>query len=1137
MHDRSYWRLVRDPGFSWMLASQFLGAFNVNVYTWAITFYALDLASRPDAPFEGATMVGIIGAVFILPYLLFSDYAGQLADRFTKRSVLIAVKSFEIVVMAGAEVAFWLADMRAMLVVAFFMGAQAALYSPAKYGSLPELLPDRDISRGNALIEMSTFLAIILGSVLGGLIYQAFHDTLPMIGVIELAIAVLGTLCAFGIGRTPPGRSGRRFSWNPVGTLAPGLRHLYRNRRLWLTVLGLSYFWFIGALVQKLFSVFAVETLGIPATDGVPIGLLGAAIAIGIGLGSLAAGRLSGYKVELGLVPIGAIGIAGGSLALASIESSYAATMVCLGLLGFFGGFYSVPLNAMLQQKADEDKRGQLIAANNVMNTIGILLAAGAMVAAGFAHASPNLIAALAGLMTLAVIAYLLILLPDFLIRFCLWMLTHSIYRIRIVGPENVPLNGPALLVANHLSFIDGLLVGSCVQRFVRFMVYAPFFKMPLLGRLFTLMRAIPTGGGGARGALGAIKRAREELAAGHVVCIFAEGAISRTGNMLPFKRGFEKVTEGLDVPVIPVHLDQVWGSIFSFKDGKFFWKWPARLFYPVTITFGKPLPPTARAWDVRQKLLEMGGDAFRHRRKKVDLVHRRFVAQARRSWRRFAMTDSLGQTATFGKALTGAFLLARKLDQTLPGNRNVGVLLPASVGAALVNMGLLLGGKVPVNLNFTIGPEAMQAAIDKAGITHIIAARPFLAKAKLDERPGMVFVEDVMRSIGKAERAFWYLALRLLPASWIERLAGGGKHTPDDLCTIMFSSGSTGTPKGVMLSHHNIMSNLEAIAQILWIQPDDRMMGVLPFFHSFGFTGTLCVPLVCGIGAIYHPNPLDAKTIGKLAREHKATILISTPTFCQAYYRTCGPEDFKSLRHVVVGAERLRPDFAAQFKEKFGLDMLEGYGATEMGPVVSVNVPNIVHHGERQVGHKPGTVGHPLPGVAAKVVDPENGRDLSEGREGLLLLKGPGRMVGYLADEKATAAALRDDWYVTGDIAIVDEDGFIRITDRLSRFSKIGGEMVPHLKVEEAMLRIPGVEGACVTTVPDAQRGERLVGFYVANEAMAPQLVWQALSDSDLPKIWIPKAGDLRRIETLPVLGSGKIDLRAVKALAAAAE
>jgi acyl-[acyl-carrier-protein]-phospholipid O-acyltransferase/long-chain-fatty-acid--[acyl-carrier-protein] ligase len=393
------------------------------------------------------------------------------------------------------------------------------------------------------------------------------------------------------------------------------------------------------------------------------------------------------------------------------------------------------------------------------------------------------------------------------------------------------------------------------------------------------------------------------------------------------------------------------------------------------------------------------------------------------------------------------------------------------------------------------------------------------------------------MKGFGKVEAALTYVLLRLLPARMVRLYAGSPPQAPTDLCTIMFSSGSTGTPKGVMLSHHNIVSNLEAIGQILWVQQDDRMLGVLPFFHSFGFTGTLCLPLVSGMGAIYHPNPLDAKTIGKLAREHEATLLISTPTFCQSYYRACSPEDFKTLRHVVVGAERLRPDFAAQFKEKFGIDMLEGYGCTEMGPVVSVNVPNVVQGGESQVGHKPGTVGHPLPGVAARIVDPETGQDLPEGQEGLLLLKGPGRMVGYLADDEATKKVLRGDWYITGDIAILDDDGFIKITDRLSRFSKIAGEMVPHLKVEEAMLRLPGIEGACVTAVPDVAKGERLIGFYIANEAMAPQLVWQGLSDSDLPKLWVPKVNDLRRIDSLPVLGSGKVDLRAVKALAAAAQ
>ncbi|MGH6893207.1 MAG: MFS transporter, partial [Dongiaceae bacterium] len=595
MYDRSYWRLIRDPGFAWMLAAQFLGALNDNIYRWSITFFALDLARQPGAAWDADVLVATIGATLMAPFLIFSNYAGQLADRFSKRSVLIATKSLEIVAMASGLAAFFLGNVTAMIVALFFMGAQAALYSPAKYGCLPELLPDRDLSRGNALIEMSTFLAIIIGGVLGGTIYENFHHNLPMIGVIVVCIAIIGTLCSFGVGRTPPGRKARPFSWNPVGDVALGLRELHANRRLWLTVLGISYFWFVGALIQQLIPLFGDEVLRTSPTE---TQMMGAVIAIGIAIGSLAAGRLSGHKVELGLVPIGAVGMGIGAFVLAGVDTSYATAAICLAVLGFFGGLYSVPLNAMLQQKSDENKRGRFIAANNVMNTFGIMLASGFLaISGGLLDLTPNAIAVLAGVTALAVIAYLLILLPDFLIRFCLWMLTHSVYRIRIVEPQNVPLNGPALLVANHLSFIDGLLVGSCVQRFVRFMVYAPFFDIPVLGKLFKLMRAIPTGGGGPRGAIGAIRRAREELAAGHVVCIFAEGAISRTGNLLPFKRGFEKITGGLDVPIIPVHLDQVWGSIFSFKDGRFFWKWPTRLFYPVTITFGAPLRPGARAW------------------------------------------------------------------------------------------------------------------------------------------------------------------------------------------------------------------------------------------------------------------------------------------------------------------------------------------------------------------------------------------------------------------------------------------------------------------------------------------------------------------------------------------------------------
>jgi acyl-[acyl-carrier-protein]-phospholipid O-acyltransferase/long-chain-fatty-acid--[acyl-carrier-protein] ligase len=1129
MHDRSYRQLVLDRGFSWMLLTQFLGAFNDNLYRFIVTFLAIAMArSQPDG-FDVNTYLSIIAALFVLPYLLFSGYAGQLADRHPKRSVLIATKSLEIFAMALGFVAFLRNDLNLMMGVMFLMALQSTFFSPAKYSCLPELLPDRDLSRGNALIEMSTFLAIILGTWAGGQLFEDLGDQPVALGSIVMAIAVIGFAASFGIGRTPAPAVRAPFSWNPLSGIDRGLAELIGNRRLFLTVLGISWFWFLGALLQISIPLYGRENLALDAGD---TGLLWAAVAIGIGVGSIAAGRLSGHKVELGLVPIGSVGMGLCAMLLVTADG-FRSAVICLGAIGFFGGFFVVPLNAMLQQKSAADNRGRVIAANNVLNFIAILLAALANYVFGsLLDLPPDQVVFAGGVLSFLVTGYIFLLLPDFFLRFVLWMLTHSLYRIRIVGAENVPVNGPALLVCNHLSFIDGLLVGSCVQRFVRFMVYAPFFQIPGLGHFLRKMHAIPTGGGKVAEP---IRRARAELEGGHVVCIFAEGAITRTGNMLPFKRGFERISEGIDAPVIPVHLDQVWGSIFSFKDGRFFWKWPSRFFYPVTITFGKPLPSSARAFEVRQKLLEMAGDSFRHRRRKDDLVANRFIRTAKARWFSFAMADSLGREMTFGQALTGARILSEWFKRERPDEEMVGVLLPGSVGAALVNMGLMLAGKVPVNLNFTIGPEAMDAAIRQCGIRTIVTAKPFLAKAKLAERPGMIFAEDLLGGISRATRLFAYLKTMLTPTSLLTLLIGPRGQKIDDLCTVMFSSGSTGEPKGVMLSQHNVISNLEALAQILWAQKDDRIMGVLPFFHSFGFTGTLCLPLVVGLGAVYHPNPLDAKTIGAMVKKYRATIMIATPTFCQGYYRVVPKEEFASLRHVVVGAERLRPDFAAQFKEKYGLDMLEGYGTTEMGPVVAVNVPNFDNGTgtDRQVGHKPGTVGHPIPGVAARIVDPDTFAEKAPGEEGLLLLKSPARMLGYLNNPEKTAEVLRDGWYVTGDIALLDDDGFIRITDRLSRFSKIGGEMVPHLKVEEALLRIPGISGANVTAIPDAAKGERLVGFYVAEEPLEPALVWRQLNESDLPKIWIPKAADLYRIEELPVLGTGKTDLKRLKAMA----
>jgi acyl-[acyl-carrier-protein]-phospholipid O-acyltransferase/long-chain-fatty-acid--[acyl-carrier-protein] ligase len=963
-----------------------------------------------------------------------------------------------------------------MLIVLFLMALHSTIFSPAKYGIVPEIAGDKDLTRANALLEMTTFVAIIMGTAVGGLIFKLWKDAPWNMGYLMVGIAVAGFLTSLGITRVAPGwvkdgmagRGPAPLDWNPFGEVIVGTRHLLKDRPLWLTVIGISYFFFLGALFQTDLVVFGSDVLKVDETH---IAAMVGCLAVGIGIGSMLAGRLSGDKVEIGLVPLGSALMTFSSAALYLSKGSYVMSILSLAVLGIASGLFIVPLNAYLQQRSGAGETGRAIATNNFYNTLGMLLASAALYSLhDKLHLSPATIILISGALTIGVTVYIVRLAPEFLVRFLLWFMTHTIFKIRIVGTENVPRRGPALLVANHMSHVDGMLIGACLQRFVRFMVWKPYYDMKAFHWFFKMTKAIPVGTSGPRDMVRSIQDARAQLKAGHVVCIFAEGAISRTGNLLPFKRGLEKIVAGLEVPVVPVHLDRLWGSIFSFEGGRFFWKWPKRVPYPVTVSFGDPMPGAeVNAHEVRQAIAELGSEAVGHRKSRRDLLHMRFVLTARKNWSRFAMADSTGRELSYGKVLIGALMMsqwAKKapgIDMSVDAARlgayatedgqvggqtgragMIGVLLPSSVGGALANLGITMAGRVPVNLNFTAGRAAMESAVEQCGIRTILTSRVFLAKAKLEQMEGMVFIEDVLKAQSKV-RAF--VTARFAPKFMMR--AG---RTPDSLATVIFSSGSTGTPKGVKLSHYNILSNIDAMSQVFWLGGKDRIVGVLPFFHSFGFTVTVWLPVVSGCGAAYHPNPTDAKAIGELVEKYRGTFLLSTPTFCSGYARKCTKEQFASLRFVLVGAEKLRESIAKQFEEAFGVELLEGYGCTEMAPVVAVNVPNFEAGKDTQIGNKFGTVGHPLPGVAVRIVDPETLELRGANEEGLLMVKGANRMMGYLGKE-----AHEEDWYRTGDIAVLDDEGFLRITDRLSRFSKIGGEMVPHLKIEDAFHSVWG--------------------------------------------------------------------------------
>lgn len=1129
MTAHSYRDTIGRRGLQPFLWTQFLGAFNDNLFKIVVSMLAVHAARGANSGRE----LGVVGIVFILPFLLFSGYAGELADVYSKRTVLVVTKSLEIVAAALAFVAFAAGHLNLTYAVLFLIALQAAFFSPAKYGILPEILPDRDLSRANGILEMSTFVAIVAGTAIGGVLFDALHDRLWIVGVAVVAVALAGAGLSFRIPQVAPAAPGRRISINPWREIGAGLRSLRANRVLWQTVIGISYFWFLGALLQLVMILFGAETMGLRDRW---VGILTTFAALGIAGGSLAAGRLSGDKVELGLTPIGSIGMGVFAILLSRSGHSFTLAAINLTLVGFFGGLFAVPLNALLQQKSGDQEKGRVMATNNFLNTIGIMLASGALwVCRDLLGLHPDRILLAFGVFTLAASVYVLSVVPEFLVRFSLWLLTHTLYRIRIVGQEHVPPRGGALLVCNHLSHVDGALVGSCIQRFVRFLVWKPYYEHWALNPLLRLLHAIPVGGG--REGLAAIDEARKQLEAGHVVCIFAEGAISRTGNLLPFKRGLERIVAGLDVPIVPVYLDRVWGSVFSFERGKFLWKLPKRLPYPVTVAFGEPLPSTTPAAEVRIALMTTGARATAMRRGDRDVLGRAFIASAKRRWGSFCMADSSSAPLTYGRALTASLLLARWIRRHAGSAEHVGVLLPASVGGALANIAVSLSGRIPVNLNFTAGRDGMQAAIARCGIDTVLTSRRFLDKAGIapDGFAGLVFLEDVLGTMSTAAKACTFLLGRVLPAWLLSRVYAAEGRT-DSVATVVFSSGSTGVPKGVMLSHRNVLANIDAVSQVFRLQRTDVMVGVLPFFHSFGYTITLWLPLVEGFGAVFHPNPTDGKTIGELAETYRGSILVSTPTFYAGYCRKCRKEQFAHVRYALVGAEKLREPIAATFQETFGIPLLEGYGCTEMAPVVAVNAPGFGAPAERdaQLGTVAGSVGHPLPGVAAKIVDQDTGEGPLIDRDGLLLVTGPNLMRGYLGEPDRTASVVRGGWYATGDIARMDEAGFIRITDRLSRFSKIGGEMVPHMKVEEQIQALIDPQASCaVTAVPDDARGERLVAFYT-DPALSPAAVWEHLCRTDLPRLWLPKREDIRRIDAIPSLGTGKVDLRAVRQLAA---
>ena len=1120
-----------------LLIAQFCGAFNDNAWKLMVALLAIRqlasaTASGQDFETASQTQTTLAFVVFTFPLAVVSIVAGVLADRVSKRTVIIVMKFVEVLLMSAAALALWVNPAGGVLplIVLAGMGVHSALFSPAKYGILAELLPHERLAAGNGQLEMWTFFAILTGTAAPGILMSLTGGAVWVAPLLFTALALVGFAASWTIPRVAPARA----QGGLVSTLTGAWSAIRRDRMLRLGISGAVFFWTIASLFAQNILVYAKAVLLVSDwQSGLPLMML----SIGIGLGARLVGRLSQSRVEYGLIPLGAAGVAVMLAVLGFAAPGLTATLTLMVVLGMSSALIFVPLNALIQWRAPHDRRGSVIAFENTCVFTGILLGslgAGTLAAAGM---STTGIFSAAAMFTVLGTGWALWLLPEALLRAVLVMLTNSLYRLRIVGQEQVPKVGGALLVPNHVSFIDGLLLIASLDRPVRFVVDAQYAERPFFRPLMKLFGVIPISSyGGLRVVLRALRNAGAAIENGELVCIFPEGQITRTGTLLPFRRGFERIMKGQTAPIIPIHLDRVWGSIFSFDRGRFFWKLPERLPYPVTVSFGAPLPAVTPAHELRDAVRALGEAAWALRKPDRRPLHRGFIHAMRRRPFRFVMADQRRPHVSAAQALTGSIAVARALRPLWHNQRNVGMLLPPSVAGALVNVAAPLCGKTSVNLNYTVGRAGLEAAVRQAGLSTIVTSRTFVEKAKLElpAGPAIVWIEDVVERIGRKEKLFAALLAFAAPARVIERVCG--QNTPlsiDDLATIIFSSGSTGEPKGVMLSHYSIDANAQGATQVLHLYHQERVLGILPFFHSFGYLVFWFV-MFNNAGLVFHPSPIDVAAIGEVIRRQRVTFLVTTPTFLQLYARRCTPEQFSSLRVVLTGAEKLSTRLYQTFKDQFGIEPVEGYGVTECAPVIAVNCPDFRAAGYYQPASRRGTVGQPLPGISVKIVDPDSFTPVAPGSPGMLLVRGPNVMTGYLGREDLTASVMHEGWYITGDIAMLDEDGFLTITDRLSRFSKIAGEMVPHGKVEEALHQAAesDTQVFAVTGIPDERKGEQLAVLHTMDEARIPDILGR-LSSNGLPNLFIPPRGNFVKVDALPVLGTGKMDLRTLKRIA----
>lgn len=1099
-------------------------------------------------------LTAIVNGLILLPYILLFTPSGFLSDKYPKNRVMKFTAWGAVFITLLITLCYYLGLFIPAFALTFVLALQSAFYSPAKYGYIKELVGANNLSEGNAWIQAVTMIAILSGIVVFSLLFEiriegaiqmspeeSVQRSAPL-GWLLVGGSLIELLLAYKLPQLQETDKNAHFdkaAYVSGKTLKSNLSMLRGKRAIWLSIFGLALFWSISQVMLAVFPAFAEDHLGQHNTFVIQ-GVMALA-GIGIMIGSTLAGRWSKHYINVGLIPVGAVGVAIGLILLPQMGSIALQTFIFMGI-GLFGALMCVPLNALIQFHASEHEMGKVLAGNNFIQNILMLSFLVATVMCAWIGIDSYWQLILLSVIGIGGAVFAVKALPQAFIRLLVMFMFKRKYNLQVLGFENLPEDGQGtLLLGNHISWLDWAMIQIACPRHIHFVMERSIYERWYLRWFLDIYKVIPISRGTSRQALAKVN---ELLSAGEVVCLFPEGAISHIGQLGEFKRGFERACEGATGSIVPFYLRGLWGSRFSRSTDKMKTIRSTGSKRDVIVAFGEPLPIYSSAADVKKKVFELSIHTWEKHTQTLETLPNAFIRTMKNSSSGYAIADVDGEPLSQKKLLTACALFSKRLRKTQ--GQNIGLLIPTSSAGAIANMSALMAGKTVVNINFTAAESSVNSALEQAEVKTILTAHKFVTKLKARginpeswfAGRDVIYMEDVKAGISKVEAITTLLTTAILPTFILQKVLCKSADI-EDTAAILFSSGSEGEPKGVMLSHRNIMANLKQTSDVLNVRGDDCIMATLPLFHAFGLTVTCFMPLIEDMLVVCHPDPTDAAKIGKGVARYKATLMCATSTFLRMYTRSKKvlPMMFGSLRAVVAGAEKLDQTVRDSFETKFHVSVIEGYGSTETTPVASTNLPDYLDTDwwHVQVGNKPGTVGMALPGSTFRIVDPDTLEELPVGEDGLILIGGTQIMQGYLNQpEKTQSVVVEIDglrWYKSGDKGHLDEDGFLTIVDRYSRFAKIGGEMVSLSQVESAVRNIlqePELPMVAIN-LPDSKKGEKVILLVQTEgntESMRQQLIDGGMAALSLP-------AEIYSVSEVPVLGSGKTDFFNAKILA----